>query len=234
MIETMRKVMEAVVERLKFQVTTYLPPLLVAVIILASAYLAAVAARWLLNHIFKGVAVDRFLRRSGLAFMLDGSGRLRATRVAAETAYWVILVAGALTGLSVFNTNLTTQMTSAFVLFLPKLFVAAVILLVGLWLSQYLGRSTLVWSVNEGLPHARSLAAAVRLAIMFVTVVAAADHLDFARSVFLTAFIILMSGAVLAFSLAFGLGGRDAVRRYLQDRAAQDEGKSGRSLWNHL
>jgi hypothetical protein len=69
---------------------------------------------------------------------------------------------------------------------------------------------------------------------MFVTVVAAADHLDFARSVFLTAFIILMSGAVLAFSLAFGLGGRDAVRRYLQDRAAQDEGKSGRSLWNHL
>jgi hypothetical protein len=50
----------------------------------------------------------------------------------------------------VFNTNLTTQMTSAFVLFLPKLFVAAVILLVGLWLSQYLGRSTLVWSVNEG------------------------------------------------------------------------------------
>jgi len=234
MMETMREVLEAVLERLRGQVTTYLPSLLAALIILLGAYLTALAARWVLNRIFKGAAADRFLRRSGLAFMIDGSGRLRATRLAAETAYWLILMAGFLTGLSVFNTNLTTQMTQTFVLLLPRLAVAGLILLAGIWLGQYLGRSALVWSVNESLPHPRRIAGAVRLLIVFVAAVAAADYLDFARSVFLAAFIMLMGGVALTVSLALGLGGRDAVRRYFEDRRSRDEESAGRSLWNHL
>jgi len=234
MIETMRQVLEAVLERLRYQVTAYLPPLLAALIILLGAYLAAIFARWLLNRIFKGTAVDRFLRRSGLAFMIDSSGRLRATRLVAETAYWLILLAGFLTGLSAFNTDLTSQMTQTFVLLLPKLAVAGLILLVGFWLGHYLGRSALVWTVNEGIPHPRRIASAVRLVIMFVAVVAAADYLNFARGVFLAAFIILLGAAALAAALALGLGGREAARRYLEDRRQGEGEPQARSLWTHL
>jgi hypothetical protein len=234
MIETMRKVLEAVLDRLQYQVTAYLPAVLVALIILAAAYVAAVAARWFLNRIFKGIAVDRFLRRTGLAFMIDGSGRLRATRLVSEAAYWLILLTGVLTGLSAFNTPLTTKMTQEFVLLLPKLFVAGLILLGGVWLSQYLGRGALVWAVNEGIPHPRRIAMAVRLIITFVAVVVAADYLNFARNVFLAAFIILIGGAALAASLALGLGGREAARHYLKDHGARGEESSERSLWNHL
>jgi hypothetical protein len=234
MIETMRQVLESVLERLRFQVTTFLPPLLAALIILMGAYLIAILARWVLNRLFKGVGVDRFLRRSGLAFLIDSSGRLRATRLVSETAYWLILLAGFLTGLSVFNTDITSQMTQDFVLLLPKLAVAGVILLVGFWLGHYLGRSALVWAVNEGLPSPRRIATAVRIVILFVAVVASADYLNFARGVFLAAFIILLGGAAVAASLALGLGGRDAVRRYLEGKAAREEEPGARSLWNHL
>lgn len=235
MIETMRVVLEGVWQHLRYQMTTYLPPLLAAAIIVVGAYLVALLVRWLIYHIFKGVAVDRFLRRSGLAFMIDSSGRLRATRLVAETAYWGILVIGLLTGLSVFNTNLTNQMTEQFVLMLPRLVVAGIILLAGMWLSQYLGRSALVWAVNEGLPRPRRLAGAVRLVIMFVAVVAASDHLNFARNVFLAAFLILLGGAVLALSLALGLGARDTVGRYLESKQpGEGERTEERSLWNHL
>jgi hypothetical protein len=234
MIETMQQVLEGVLERLQYQATTYLPSLLAAVIILLGAYVLAVIARWLLNRIFKGIAVDRFLRRSGLAFMLDRSGRLRATRLVAETTYWLILLVGFLTGLSVFDTDLTTQMTQSFVFLLPKLVVAGLILLAGVWLSQYFGRSTLVWAVNEGIPSPRKLAGAVRIVIMFVAVVVAADQLNFARNVFLAAFIILLGGAALAASLALGLGGREATGRYFREKAELSEERTERSLWNHL
>jgi small-conductance mechanosensitive channel len=234
MIETMRVVLEALLGRLRYEITTYLPAVLAALVILLGAYLAALVARWVLNRIFKGVAADRFLRRSGLAFLLDGSGRLRATRIVAETVYWLILLAGFLTALSAFNTDLTTQMLHNFVLLIPKLAVAGVILLAGFWSGHYLGRSALVWSVNENLPHPRRIAGAVRVVIMFVAVVAAADYLDFARSVFLAAFVILLGGAALATSLALGLGGRDAARRYLEDKAPRSEEERPRSLWNHL
>jgi hypothetical protein len=177
--------------------------------------------------------VDRFLRRTGVAYMIDGAGRLRATRIVAESAYWVILVAGFLTGLSVFDTDLTTQMIQTFVLLLPKLVLAGLILLGGVWLSQYLGRSMLVWAVNENLPSPRKLAGTIRIVVLFVAVVVAAEYLDFASNVFLAAFIILIGGAALAASLALGLGGRDAARRFFEDRRAEEESQA-RSLWNHL
>jgi hypothetical protein len=234
MIKTLQQVLEAVSERLRYQVTAYLPPLVAALIILAGAYVAAVLARWLLTRIFKGSGVDRFLRRSGLAFMIDSSGRLRATRLAAESAYWLILLAGFLTGLSAFNTDLTSKMTQTFVLLLPKLAIAGVILVGGFWLGHYLGRSALVWTVNEGVPHPRRIAGAVRIVILFVAVVAAADYLNFARGVFLAAFIILLGAAALAAALAIGLGGRDAARHYLEDRRQRGEDTQARSLWTHL
>jgi len=119
------------------------------------------------------------------------------------------------------------------VLLMPKLVLAAVILLAGFWLSQYLGRMTVVWAVNESVPSPRRLATAVRIIIMFVAVVVAANQLDFASSVFLAAFIILVGGAVLTVSVAAGIGASDRFRRYFEERSGRTE-DSERSLWTHL
>jgi hypothetical protein len=91
----------------------------------------------------------------------------------------------------------------------------------------------LVWAVNEGFPSPRRLAVVVRIVIMFVAVVVAAHQLDFARSVFLAAFIILVGGAVLAASLAIGLGGR-GLPHFLEERTEQTGESGRRSLWSHL
>lgn len=233
MTETLRKVFEGVLERLQYQVTTLLPPLLAGVVILLAAYTLAVLSRWVITRIFKGLALDKFLRQSGLAFMIDPSGRLRAARIAAGGAYWTFLTAGVLTAVSVFNTDLTTQMVQGFVFLMPKLVLTGAILLTGVWLSQYLGRSVLVWAVNEGIPTPRRIAAVVRVLLMFVAVVVAADQLNFARSVFLAAFIMTCGGIILAASIATGVAASRGLGRFFVDR--QDAGKeTAPSLWNHL
>ena len=234
MIETLQTVIQGALDRLRYQITTYLPSLLAALALILTAYLLAVSIRWVIYRIFKGLTIDKFLRQSGVAFMIDRSGRLRATRLVAETAYWAVLLIGFLMGLSVFNTDLTTQTIQGFVFLLPKLVVAGLILLAGMWLSQYLGRSLLVWAVSEELPAPRRLAAVTRLLIMFVAVVVAADQLNFARNVFLAAFIILVSGAVLTASLAIGLNAGGGLRRFLEERSDGTEESTERSLWSHL
>jgi ABC-type multidrug transport system fused ATPase/permease subunit len=232
MLETMRQVLENTLERLTRYTTNYLPSLIAALIFILAAWLLATLVRWVIYRIFKGFTIDKFLRQSGVAFMIDRSGRLRATRIVAESAYWGILLTGFLMGVNVFDTDLTTQMINGFVFLLPKLFIAGLILLAGAWLSQYFGRSLLVWAVNEDLPYPRRIATVARLLIMFVAIVVAADQLDFARSVFLAAFIILVGGAVLATSLALGFSGGIGLRRLFDERTQQDP--QGRSLWTHL
>ena len=234
MIDTLRTILEGAIERLHNHVTTYLPATLAALTLILSAWLIAWIARWLLYRIFKGMAIDRFLRQSGLAFMLDRSGRLRATKMVAESVYWCILLTGMLMGINVFNTDLTTQIIQSFVFLLPKLAIAGLILLGGVWLSQYLGRSMLVWAVNEEFPFPRRLAAVVRIMIVFVAVVVAAYQLEFARPVFLTAFILVAGGAVFTLSMAVVLGLRGELRRFFERKAEDASQPEERSLWSHL
>jgi hypothetical protein len=235
MITTLRSVLEDALQRLNYVAAAYLPSLLAALTLVLGAYVTAVFVRWLTYRIFKGRTIDKFLRQSGIAFMVDSTGQLRATRLAAESAYWLILLSGVLLGVNVFGTELTTRMIQSLIFLLPKLFVAALILLGGAWLGQYLGRSMLVWAVNENFPSPRRLATIVRILIMFVAVVVAADNLDFARSVFLAAFIIFVGGAVLAASLSIGLGrGRGEVQRYFEEKRERATEEGERALWSHL
>ncbi len=234
MLERMNVILDGFLDHLSHYLTTDLPSIMAALIIVLGAHLIGVALRWLLYRGFKGLAMDKFLRQSGFVFMLAPSGRLRATRLVAETAYWCTLLTGVLLALRVFESDILMQLVQRFIFLLPKLLSAGLVLLVGAWLSRYLSRSTLVWAVNEGLPTARHLATAVRIITMFVAVVVAADHLDFGRSVLLAAFIILVGGAMLTASLAIGIGASGSVRHFLESRQEQSRETSERSVLNQL
>ncbi len=235
MFHLMEQVVRQAVERVSSQIMTYGPGLLAAVFILLVAVVVAKFARWLVMRIFKGVALDRFLRLSGLSSMLDKAGRLQTSQVVAKAAYWIILLIGILLALNSFDSELSARVTETVVFLFPKLVAAAAIILIGIWIGKYLARTTLVWAVNEGLPWPRRLAAFVRALFTFGGVVVAADHLDFARNVFFAAFILVVGGIVLAASLALGLSGPESVRHYLRNRKeVSQESADERPLWKHL
>ena len=233
MIRTLQDVLDRVLDTITFHLTTYLPPLVVALIVLGIFWLMAKLVRWLMTKAIKGSGIDRFLSDSGFRSMFDSAGRLHGTPLIAGAAYWLSLVGGVLAALNVFGTDLTSRMVEATVFLFPKAVTAGLILLAGAWLAQFLGRSVLVWASNEEIPGPRRLAAVTRIITMFVAVVVASDVLDFAPRVFFAAFVILVGGAVLAGSLALGLGGRDAIRGYLGDRK-EKRSEEEKSLWSHL
>jgi hypothetical protein len=236
MIRTFEALLQGITQRILTQLNALLPPLVVAVLLIAVFFVLAIVARWVLAKAIKGARMDRFLADSGLSSMLHGTGEMRSVPLVAGAAFWLILAVGVLLGLSVFETNLTSRMVEGAVLLFPKLVTAGAILLAGFWLARFLGHSILVWAVNEEIPAPRRVAALTRVMIVFVAVVVAAEVLGFAPHVFFAAFVIVAGAAALALSLALGLGGRDAVRRYLETHAnrsrQQEEGE--KSLWNHL
>ena len=234
MINILQQVLERALDRLSQQFTALLPGVLAGLTILLLAYALAILVRWLLVRAFKGIALDRFLLQSGLSNLLHRSGGLRATYLVAQGAYWVILLVGLLTALNVFDTSLSSEIIEALVFLLPQVVTAALIVLGGAWLGQYLGRSILVWAVNEDMPAPRELAGAVRVVIVFVSVVGAAVQLNFASNVFFAAFVLLVGGVILTLSLALGLGSREWVQRFLKEKTWQTDDRIERSLRDQL
>jgi hypothetical protein len=233
MIGTLREILEQSLHRLAATATAYVPPLLAALVIFVAAWLIAAVVRAVFLRLTKTAWLDRFVVESGLSSLFGRSRPLETAPLVAGVIYWLILLVGLLTGLNAFNTALTTKMVEGVIFLLPKLVAAGLILLAGVWLAQYLARSTLIWAVNENLSHPRQLAMAVRVMIVFVSVVVAADHLNFARTVFLAAFLLVVGGLVLAGSIALGLSAHEALKRRLAEPAHASDGEE-KSLWNHL
>lgn len=223
MLGILESITQETLKRLSDRVTTQLPGLLAATFIFLVAYGIAWLARRILLRIFKGTKVDRFMRRSGLASVLTGSGTVRASSLAAGLVFWAILAAGFLTALDAFDTAFTAGIIASLLGLAPRLLTAAAILVAGVWLARWLGRGALVWAFGERIPSARRISQAVRVFVIFTSVVVSADYLNFAEEVFLAAFIIVVGGAVLAASLAFGLEGRQAIRRFVTAERGPEE-----------
>ncbi len=240
MIETLDAIIRGAIGRLSQQVQHDLPPFIAALAILGVAFVVARVARWLVRRAFKGIELDLWLRRTGVSAILNPSGTMRASRLTARIVYWCILAAGFVGALNALGTEFSSRIAEQIVYLFPKLAGAALILVAGAWLGQYLGRSALIWAVNEDLPAPRRVALAVRAFVVFASVVIASDALNFARPVFLAAFVVVLGGAALAAALAIGLGTSHAVRRRVEERTARAETPeerqmtAGGTLWNHL
>jgi hypothetical protein len=96
---------------------------------------------------------------------------------------------------------------------------------VGYLIALFSGQATLIAAVNARMESARILSRAVQWFIMSLSLTMALYHLGIAEKVITAAFIILFGGTVLALAIAFGWGGRELARDFLERlcRAEQKE-----------
>ena len=145
-------------------------------------------------------------------------------------ALWLVIV---LLALAAVDTTLTQEMLTRFVNYVPDLVTAMLVLLLGSVISKFLARSTLLAAVNAQWAGARLLAGAVRFLVMTLAVVVALEQVRIGRTALLVTFAIIFAGVVIAAAIAFGLGGRDLARQWLEKRVhstpPQDE-----EIFHHL
>jgi hypothetical protein len=117
--------------------------------------------------------------------------------------------------------------------FVPPLFAAVLILIVGWLVANFLSQGLLIAAVNRGLPEARLLARAVHWGVLLFAVATALTHVGIGKEMVLVAFGITFGGLVFALALAFGLGGRNVARELLERRLRR-EGPPPQERLTHL
>ena len=128
---------------------------------------------------------------------------------------------GFLIGISAFDVTLTSQFVERLFTYLPHVFAALILIVVGNFVARFLSRSVLIGAVNMNLQYARLLSAGVKWMVLVVTLAMALDHLAIGGRIVYLAFAILFGGIVLALSLAVGLGSKDIISRSLEREASR-------------
>ena len=202
----------------------FLPGLLAFLLILLLGLAVAWVVRFVVRRVLTAVRFDRLADASGAGQLLSRAD-LQATPSALVAAFlfWVLLASFAMAALSALDIDAIDRLTAEFFLYLPRVFAAMVILLVGFLFASFLSRATLLAAINAGAPSPRVFSLAVKLLITVLAFAMALEQLQIARSIVLAAFIISFGSVMLSVAIAFGIGGRDVARRMLERRFESKE-----------
>lgn len=231
MTEFLEKALLAPMEQLGRQVITVLPSILAMLIIIGFGLLAAWALGHTVERLLRVVRLDHLCNRLGFtAALARGGVKSDPSHIVGRAAYWVVVAFATVAGLGALNLQPINQFAQSLLAYIPRMFTAAVVVVVGYLLSNFISQGVLIASVNAGLPPARLVAAVSRWGVQLFAVAMALEQLGIAQNVVVVGFAIAFGGIVFAAGLAFGLGAKDLAKDYLErklggrgpDRAPDD------------
>ena len=204
----------------------FLPNLLSFILVLFAGIVLGLVLKTIFLRFFRAIKLDKFSERSGMVEMLKKGGvKESISLIFARLISWLTVISFFILSLRSLNVPVIEQILERFILYLPNVFVATVILFFGYMLSNFLGRTALITAVNAGLKLSGLIGRFVKLTIFLLAVTMALEQLGIGRETIIISFAIIFGGLVLALALAFGLGGRDIAKEYLEKKIKGDEKK---------
>ncbi|MGH7546882.1 MAG: mechanosensitive ion channel family protein [Gemmatimonadales bacterium] len=208
----------------------FLPNVLAMVVVLLAGIAAAYLVRLTLTVLLRVAQFDRFCERRGVTAALRAAGVERSpSRAAARFGYWLVMFVFLMFSLAALNIAPVNDLVSRFFVFLPQVFAALLILLLGYLAAAFLQRATLLTAVNAGIGRARVLATVVQILVLLFTIAVALEQVGIGRNIVLATFTVAFGAVGLAAALAFGYAARDLAKTVLERQltSAKDEGFGG-------
>jgi hypothetical protein len=218
------------------KVTTFLPNLLAMITIIIIGFFIAWILKKFLFRFLKAIQFDRVSERWGLPHILSKGGVIYSPAdLLSRFFYWVIVLITLILGINALEVAATQNFISHFFNYLPHLFAAMIILAIGYLIAIFLGQATLIAAVNAQMESAKILSRAVRWFIIILSLTMTLYHLGIAEKVIVAAFSITFGGIVLALAIAFGWGGKELAKNFLEKLSkGRDEGDKGQDHISHI
>jgi hypothetical protein len=196
----------------------YLPRLVVMLVLAFVGWVIAYLLKVLTRSILRLTSFSRLSENTGATRLLNRAALPSSTELVSRLVFWVAWVGFILLGISVLGIAGLQEYISRFFLFLPRLFVALVILFFGFLAASFFSRAALLAAVNANFRSSRLLSVSIRVIISIFALSMVLEVLGVAEETMLIAFGTAFGAIMLSVALAFGIGGKDLAREFLEKK----------------
>ena len=183
-------------------VATFVPRLLLFFVILIIGFIVAKVLAKAVNAILERVGFDRAIERGGIAKAMEKS-KYDPSDILAKIVYYAVLLFTLQLAFSAFGPNPISELLTAIIAFLPKVFVAIVIVVVAAAIAA--GAKGLIEGTLGGLSYGKTLANIAAVFVLFLGIVAALNQVGVATAVTTPVLITIL--ATIGGILVVGVGG---------------------------
>ena len=195
----------------------FLPSLLGAIIVFLLGLIVASVLRKVVVKAIKLLRVDEMSSKLELKQTFQQHGiRLHIGNLLGWIVKWFIIIVSLIAATDILGWDQVTDYLKQVVLYVPNVIIAIIILLAGILLATFVRNMVKSAVEAAGLASADFLSGIAKWAILIFSFMAALVQLQIAPELINTLFMGLVAMLALAGGLAFGLGGREHAKRFLE------------------
>ncbi len=188
----------------------FLPTLLSAIVILIIGWIIAKIIKWALLKVLRAVKIDAVADRVGVnGYLAKGGIKKKSSGLIATLGYWMIMFTVLTMFFDTLGLEVVSNLLTDVISYIPNIIVGCLLLIVGMYLAEFV--SGLVVGALKGgeFENPEFVGRIAYGAVMFFTIAIVLDQIGIGQNIVNTVVTVIMSGAGLAFAIAFGFGGKD-------------------------
>ena len=207
--------LESIRESLR-QIGAFLPRLLLAIVILIIGWLVAKAVRFAIVKALRTINFNVVTEKAGIDhFLKQGGADIDTVRVLGSLSYWLVILAALMIASNSLDLAYVTDLIGRIVLFVPKVMVAVVILVFGVYFARFVGAALTTYLRSIGVGEAGLVGRLALYAIVVFVIMIALDQMGLG-DIIRQAFLIIVAAIALGLALAFGLGGQKRAAELIE------------------
>ncbi len=216
----MQDQMQVILDSLRefwMQLSSFLPQLIGALVILIVGWLIAKIVRNVAERFLKMIKIDTAAEKAGIEdFLKQGGVQFSTVGLIANIFYWFIMFTVILAVLNSLNLRVAAELFNKIILYLPNVFVAVIVLVFGTMFARFIRGAIATYLKNVGMEGVELMSSIAMYAVIVFVSTLALEQLAIGGEILVSAFQIAFGALCLGLALAFGLGGRDWAARILE------------------
>lgn len=194
------------------QIVIDVPRFIYGLIILLIGIILATFLKQLILELFKYIKLEDHLKKYGVPETKEGG---KWTYIISEAVRWFIIILFLVPTAEIWGLGRFTDVLDSFLLYLPNVFVAVLMLLVGFVVSRLAYDLVLASVHGLSASSAKTVATVARWAVLIFVFLVVLNQLGIASDLIKILFEGIVAMFAIAGGLAFGLGGQDFARELL-------------------
>ncbi len=194
-----------------YGVASFLPTLIIAIIVFAIGWVLASLIEKVVESVFKAVKVDTALKSAGLDDVMKRTGHpLNSGLFVGSLVKWFVIIVFLIASFDVLGlTQVNLFLKDVVLSYLPQVIVAVLVLMVAVMIAETMQKIVMASARAAHIKSAHLLGVITRYSIWIFAILTALYQLGIAPALIQTIVMGVIAGAAIAIGLAFGLGGKD-------------------------